>query len=660
MRRWLFLLTLFLTTTAYAQNFRTGMTWRVLGTSGGYTHVGADGQTNPYSGDTTADQSLPVLCVNVDGQAAPSGIAFDFHNGWLRGSVAATAPVQGIVLGSQEAADGVCRDSFGSAWRMAEFHDGRYGSDFSLSGGWSFWGAGSLPSGTRFWASINDQPANPWNSVPAGLAQVKGMLDNLVSPVLSFSQNPTFRDIVRNGVAAQFDGDTNVLLSDVIAQAEAWGAVDPYSYEWQSFVSQVNSFSNVNGQTYYPQIYIPNYGDVWFPDGNVTLVVVDFNADVESVPAYQIDAYGNTTYIGYVDEAYAASNEVWVLSTNERIGMDPQAFRTLRQLDAAGMTSRNASFAKSFAMKTDSLNCNPTGLRNNKGLEYLTRFRFTTLKRIESWLQGKLEVRLIVLGRGGAELANQPWNDIKRATATSSNGVVVEEFITTWDRAAIGDTMYYRWIEEDWGPPITLTLGLPEAVRALLQIPVSVSISTTFAPVHDNIGGQTVNFDESTYIEYSAGSLRFYLCTIGGDGHPGDNNFARSAIVAASSTFSGYSPQRVNDGNRSTALGGGTSWCNTGYGSGYPPQWLQLDFGVNRTFSRVDLYTSSGYAIRDYDVQYFVQPTGWITVAQVRNNTALQVTSNFAPVTARLVRILTLSGPTHQPGFTRINELEVY
>src|SRR5262245_46985709 len=50
---------------------RTGMTWSVLGRQGGYVHVGADGQTNPYTGDTAIDQYRSALCLLVDGQAAP-------------------------------------------------------------------------------------------------------------------------------------------------------------------------------------------------------------------------------------------------------------------------------------------------------------------------------------------------------------------------------------------------------------------------------------------------------------------------------------------------------------------------------------------------------------------------------------------------------------
>ncbi|MFE4519445.1 hypothetical protein ACFRMQ_35300 [Kitasatospora sp. NPDC056783] len=60
-------------------------------------------------------------------------------------------------------ADSVCSSTFGAGWREAEFHDGHYGPDLSLTGGWTFWAYGNIPNDTRFWTAINDQPANPWN-----------------------------------------------------------------------------------------------------------------------------------------------------------------------------------------------------------------------------------------------------------------------------------------------------------------------------------------------------------------------------------------------------------------------------------------------------------------------------------------------------------------
>jgi hypothetical protein len=89
------------------------------------------------------------------------------------------------------------------------------------------------------------------------------------------------------------------------------------------------------------------------------------------------------------------------------------------------------------------------------------------------------------------------------------------------------------------------------------------------------------------------------------------------------------------------------------------PQWLELQWGRVITISRVDLYTSSGYPIKDYDIEYW-NGTGWVKAASIRNNTALARSDAITPVQTFRLRILALSGPTHQPGYTRINELEVY
>jgi hypothetical protein len=141
-----------------------GMTWTVLQQlPGGVVHVGSDAQTNPYAGDTPPNASLPVLCLLVNNSGVPPGVVPDFYNGWARGTVALTAPVFGSQLNSPAAADALCAGTFGAGWRMAEFHDGRYGANLGLSGGWSYWAFGALPLGTRFWTAINDQPANPWN-----------------------------------------------------------------------------------------------------------------------------------------------------------------------------------------------------------------------------------------------------------------------------------------------------------------------------------------------------------------------------------------------------------------------------------------------------------------------------------------------------------------
>jgi hypothetical protein len=132
-----------------------GMTWSALENRTGVVHVGSDGTTNAYNGDTPVTTSLPVLCLRQDGSAAPSNISPDFYNGWTGGPVAITGAVAGSTLTSRAAGDALCSSTFGANWRMAEFHDG--------NGGWSYWGFGNIAVGQRFWVAINDQAANPWN-----------------------------------------------------------------------------------------------------------------------------------------------------------------------------------------------------------------------------------------------------------------------------------------------------------------------------------------------------------------------------------------------------------------------------------------------------------------------------------------------------------------
>lgn len=140
------------------------MTWTLLADGpSGTVQVGGGSLSNPYQGDTATTTALPLLCLRIDGRPAPAGITPGFYAGWARGAVAATGPIRGTRLTSRAVADAVCANNFGAGWRMAEFHDGKYGPDLQNSGGWSFWAYGDVPLGTRFWTAIDDQPANPWN-----------------------------------------------------------------------------------------------------------------------------------------------------------------------------------------------------------------------------------------------------------------------------------------------------------------------------------------------------------------------------------------------------------------------------------------------------------------------------------------------------------------
>lgn len=177
-------------------------------------------------------------------------------------------------------------------------------------------------------------------------------------------------------------------------------------------------------------------------------------------------------------------------------------------------------------------------------------------------------------------------------------------------------------------------------------------LQTVGVPAHylDNLNDSAENFLQMWERSVSLGTLQ-------------TSNLAQLASATASSTFcSGtgehcYSPGRVNDGDTSTTLGGFHSWANDG---GVPlPQWVELSWSSPITTSRVELFTTSGYVLRDYDIQSWTG-SAWVSLATVNFNTATHRTHTFAPVTTTRLRVLGRWGPDHQPGYIRVNEIEVY
>ncbi len=500
-------------------------------------------------------------------------------------------------------------------------------------------------------------------------------LTNLLTPALSISRDTNMRWLIRNIVARQFDGDTNALFSTIIQEAEESPIVDPNDPAWVSLKYYVSQFQNINGWAYQPQIYIPDFDEGVQPQDDVVMAVAPADETLEATTGWRIDDIGLIYPLSTpIDEAYMETYEVWILSVNEPLpSTDPQ-------LAVAGATgtepitnvttvvpapapqagphatlSRAAKLEGSSAGAGTMAVCNPTGIRNNLGQEYLQRWRVPNKRTFGGGFDGKREMRLQVLtvsGTTGTVMRTFIFPKIKRKHLV--NWQNSDMFITTWDRALYGDVFAYQWSEIDSGPTVTIGITIP------LPGGISVTANVQWQARDDDGGNAPVLFPESTYTNYTTAAVEFNVCSMGGDGGTGNDNLACASIASASSTFSGYSPARVNDCNRDTRLGGAYSWANN---SGtYPPnnpEWVQVDFGLNRTFRRVVVFTSQGYPIRNFDVQVWNGIT-FVTVATVTGNTALSVTVTFPVRTSRLVRILGRSGPSHQPGYVRVNELEVY
>ncbi|WP_440111370.1 galactose-binding domain-containing protein [Paenibacillus sp. QZ-Y1] len=134
-------------------------------------------------------------------------------------------------------------------------------------------------------------------------------------------------------------------------------------------------------------------------------------------------------------------------------------------------------------------------------------------------------------------------------------------------------------------------------------------------------------------------------------------NLARNATITVDSTYPGYSAARINDGDQNTTLGENYSWANN---QNSPlPQYVVLDLQAAKSIQRIDLYTSQGYPLANYDLQYW-NGTTWVNLVQITGNQELKRSHAFTAVSTSKVRVVASKGPAHQTNYVRINELEIY
>jgi hypothetical protein len=141
------------------------------------------------------------------------------------------------------------------------------------------------------------------------------------------------------------------------------------------------------------------------------------------------------------------------------------------------------------------------------------------------------------------------------------------------------------------------------------------------------------------------------------DAAPAATCNALVATASASTTYPDYFASRINDNDLDTRTGGEYSWCNA---DGTLPAWVQLTMPEPCTVSGAILTTSAGHRIRSYQVQLLdVESAQWVTVVDVVDNVDVTRAHFFPLRLVSAVRILGRSGPTAQPQYARVNELEL-
>ena len=184
-----------------------------------------------------------------------------------------------------------------------------------------------------------------------------------------------------------------------------------------------------------------------------------------------------------------------------------------------------------------------------------------------------------------------------------------------------------------------------------------------------------LGYGENLDIDYlSQGTHRITYSVTDSDGNTSTatvrvlvGNVAPLAYTEASSTYcpegSGeldcYSVSRVNDTNLSTQLGGLYSWVNENPRIVPLPQSVELAWKYPVTINSIDIYTTEGYILRDYDIEYS-EGEGWSTLISVEDNTEVYRSLAVPTVTTYQLRVIAKEGSLAQSQHARINEIVVF
>jgi hypothetical protein len=184
------------------------------------------------------------------------------------------------------------------------------------------------------------------------VALIQEHLQALVEPVLRVAQDERVRWLVRGEAMRQVYGDTSVLLSTFISEAEQARIFSRNDPDWQRLKQEVAGFRGINGNAYDAQIYIPYLDAILIP-GALTVAVA--SADGSGIPAgHQLDGYREVITLDVpIDECYMRTHEVWILSIHEPAG-DSLEIRAVRA-DPAGVTGKSGARVMGPMIKCDSV-----------------------------------------------------------------------------------------------------------------------------------------------------------------------------------------------------------------------------------------------------------------------------------------------------------------
>jgi hypothetical protein len=154
--------------------------------------------------------------------------------------------------------------------------------------------------------------------------------------IAKLATDKNFVTFIHEEVKKKFDTEYEVLVNDLKKNAN-WSD----KLNIKTLNESLDAFKNIEGSTFYPQIYIPRFqNDEDYPNSTNSkpdaaisnqIVYVYYSGDAEvdsstseqnSYPGYILNSNNQMQFWGMVNEDYANNNEVWIISINEVVNND--------------------------------------------------------------------------------------------------------------------------------------------------------------------------------------------------------------------------------------------------------------------------------------------------------------------------------------------------
>jgi hypothetical protein len=339
-------------------------------------------------------------------------------------------------------------------------------------------------------------PAQPASIT--GSISLNESLDNAAMTIAASLKDQSVRSFIKSEALKQFDGDYDILYQSVKNNSIKGRSLESIlSGNTQARLPQANGFEKMVAIVPNFQISVPVHCDKW-NEMNYTPLVAISQPGVNEKDLKQIKAYDSDGNVHFLDAKTEPDQPVIVVGMSERV-------------DETGKLKYNFENGSTAATA-----------RTNGQNTILGQIRCPNLSSIESWANGKPELRLRVFGsqllRGSTtptavtittKFYNPERSAIDGVWYTANTSLFNWYYYWTSTTSLVyGSQTKFAWIEEDGGTSVKINVSLGGTIGSSSGSNITVGVKTSFT-IQDNdedLGDANVYFTDGTsWNVYSTG-----------------------------------------------------------------------------------------------------------------------------------------------------------